>query len=32
LPHSYFNLTALLPGARALVDKAALALGDGLRD
>ncbi|WP_417494241.1 alpha/beta hydrolase [Maricaulis sp.] len=32
LPHSYFNLTALLPGAKALVDKAALALGDGLRD
>ncbi|MGK0266639.1 MAG: acetyl esterase [Maricaulis sp.] len=32
LPHGYFNLTAILPGARALIDKAALALGDGLRD
>lgn len=32
LPHGYFSLTAILPGARALVDKAALALGDALRD
>ncbi|WP_417489438.1 alpha/beta hydrolase [Maricaulis sp.] len=32
LPHGYFNLTAILPGARALIDKAALALGDALRD
>jgi len=31
LPHGYFNLTAILPGAKALIDKAALALGDGLR-
>ena len=32
LPHGYFNLTAVLPGARSLIDKAALALGDALRD
>ena len=32
LPHGYFNLTAILPGAKGLVDKAALALGDALRD
>ncbi|WP_417485146.1 alpha/beta hydrolase [Maricaulis salignorans] len=32
LPHGYFNLTAILPGARSLIDKAALALGDALRD
>ncbi len=32
LPHGYFNLTAILPGARALIDRAALALGDALRD
>lgn len=31
LPHGYFNLTAVLPGAKALVDAAAVALGDGLR-
>lgn len=31
LPHGYFNLTAILPGAKRLVDAAALALGDGLR-
>ncbi|WP_300544731.1 alpha/beta hydrolase [Maricaulis sp.] len=31
LPHGYFNLTAVLPGTKALVDQAALALGDGLR-
>ena len=32
LPHGYFNLTAILPGAKALIDRAALALGDALRD
>lgn len=31
LPHGYANLTAVLPGAKTLMDKAALALGDGLR-
>lgn len=31
LPHGYFNLTAILPGTRALIDRAALALGDALR-
>lgn len=31
MPHGYFNLTAVLPGAKALVDAAAVALGDGLR-
>ena len=32
LPHGYFNMTAILPPAKALIDTAALALGDGLRD
>lgn len=32
LPHGYFNLTAVLPGAKGLFDRAALALGDALRD
>ncbi|OLF71882.1 hypothetical protein AWH62_12155 [Maricaulis sp. W15] len=31
LPHGYFNLTAVLPGAKAIVDETALILGDGLR-
>lgn len=31
LPHGYFNLTAILPGAKGLVDETALVLGDGLR-
>ncbi|WP_339747714.1 alpha/beta hydrolase [uncultured Maricaulis sp.] len=31
LPHGYFNLTAILPGTKALIDRAALALGDSLR-
>jgi acetyl esterase len=31
LPHGYFNLTAILPGAKGLVNTAALALGDALR-
>lgn len=31
LPHGYFNLTAVLPGAKALVNAAAAALGDALR-
>jgi acetyl esterase len=32
LPHGYFNLTAILPGAKALIDTAAIALGAALRD
>lgn len=32
LPHGYFNLTAVLPGTKALVNQAALALGDALRE
>ncbi len=32
LPHGYFNLTAVLPGTKALVNQAAAALGDALRD
>ena len=31
LPHGYFNLTAVLPGARKIVDETAIILGDGLR-
>ena len=31
LPHGYFNLTAVLPGAKDLVNASALVLGDGLR-
>jgi len=31
LPHGYFNLTAIFPGAKKLVDKAAYALGEALR-
>jgi len=31
LPHGYFNLTAVLPGAKVIVDETALILGDGLR-
>ena len=31
LPHGYFNFTAILPGAKKLVDKAAYALGEALR-
>lgn len=31
MPHGYFSLTALLPGARALVNEAAVVLGDQLR-
>jgi acetyl esterase len=30
LPHGYFNLTSILPGAKILVDKAGYALGDAL--
>ena len=32
MPHGYVNLTAVLPGAKALVDGIAVSLGDGLRD
>ena len=32
LPHGYFNLTAVLPNAKPLVNQAAVALGDALRD
>lgn len=31
LPHGYFNLTAVLPGAKELVTASALVLGDALR-
>ncbi|WP_417487455.1 alpha/beta hydrolase [Maricaulis sp.] len=31
LPHGYFNLTAVLPGAKAIIDETAVILGDGLR-
>ncbi|WP_291841464.1 alpha/beta hydrolase [Maricaulis sp.] len=31
LPHAYFNLTAVLPGAKAIVDETAVILGDALR-
>lgn len=31
LPHGYFNLTAILPGAKDLVNRSAAALGDALR-
>ncbi len=31
LPHGYFNLTAVLPGAKAIIDETAAILGDGLR-
>lgn len=31
LPHGFFNLTAILPNAKDLVNRAAIALGDGLR-
>ena len=30
LPHGYFNMTAILPGAKTLVDRAAIALGTAL--
>lgn len=32
LPHGYFNLTAVLPGAKEIVNAAAAAVGDALRD
>ena len=31
LPHGYYSATAVLPGAKALVNRAAAALGDALR-
>jgi acetyl esterase len=31
LPHGYFNLTAVMPGAKGLINSAASALGDALR-
>ena len=31
MPHGYFNMTAVLPGAKDLVNRVSAALGDGLR-
>lgn len=31
MPHGYFNMTAVLPGAKDIVNRVSAALGDGLR-